>query len=75
MWSTGVTQPSGKAIGTFRKLADLIIITARVDSLEPWYDSSHGEEPGSRKEEMHMGIYKVKDRRGRRRFVVSKYWP
>ncbi len=22
-----------------------------------------------------MGIYKVKDRRGRRRFVVSKYWP
>ncbi len=22
-----------------------------------------------------MGIYKVKDRRGRRRYVVSKYWP
>ncbi len=22
-------------------------------SLEPWYDSPHGEEPGSRKEEMH----------------------
>ena len=22
-----------------------------------------------------MGIYKVKDRRRRRRFVVSKYWP
>lgn len=24
-----------------------------VDSLEPWYDSPHGEEPGSGKEEMH----------------------
>ena len=22
-----------------------------------------------------MGIYKVKNRRGRRRYVVSKYWP
>ncbi len=22
-----------------------------------------------------MGIYKVKDRRGRLRYVVSKYWP
>ena len=22
-----------------------------------------------------MGIYKVKDRRGRRRYIVSKYWP
>ena len=22
-----------------------------------------------------MGIYKVKDRRGRRRYVVSRYWP
>ena len=22
-----------------------------------------------------MGIYKAKDRRGRRRYVVSKYWP
>ena len=22
-----------------------------------------------------MGIYKVNDRRGRRRYVVSKYWP
>ena len=26
---------------------------AYVDSLEPWYDLPHGEEPGSRKEEMH----------------------
>ena len=41
----------------------------------PWsYDSPHGEEPGSRKEEM-QGLYKVKDRRGRKRYIVSKHWP
>ena len=28
-------------------------LNADTDSLEPWYDSPHGEEPGSRKEEMH----------------------
>ena len=28
-------------------------LNAAAGSLGPWYDSPHGEEPGSRKEEMH----------------------
>ena len=36
-----------------RRVFDLEGLNAYVDSLEPWYDSLYGEEPGSRKEEMH----------------------
>ena len=39
--------------GVHLKLAVEEDLNADVDSLEPWYDSPHGEEPGSRKEEMH----------------------
>ena len=28
-------------------------LNAYLDSQEPWYESPHGEEPGSRKEEIH----------------------
>ena len=36
-----------------RRVFALEDLNAHVDSLEPLYDSPHGEEPGSRKEEMH----------------------
>ena len=39
--------------GRRRRVFALDDLNAYVDSPEPWYDSSHGEEPGSRKEEMH----------------------
>ena len=39
--------------GRRRRVFALEDLNADVDSLKPWYDSPHGEEPGSRKEEMH----------------------
>ena len=39
--------------GRRRRVFALEDLNAYVDSLEPWYDSPHGEEPGSGKEEMH----------------------
>ncbi len=39
--------------GRRRRVFALEVLNAYIDSLEPWYDSPHGEEPGSRKEEMH----------------------
>ena len=39
--------------GRRRRVFALVDLNAYADSLEPWYDSPHGEEPGSRKVEMH----------------------
>ena len=38
--------------GRRRRVFALEDLNAYVDSLEPWYESPHGKEPGSRKEEM-----------------------
>ena len=38
--------------GRRRRVFALEDLNAYVDSLEPWYDSPHGEEPGSRKEKI-----------------------
>ena len=39
--------------GWRRRVVALEDLNVYIDSMEPWYDSPHGEEPGSRKEEMH----------------------
>ena len=81
----------GKAIGTILKLADLNIIKGRVElgtigrrrrvfalqTATLWshrmiHPTAKNPDPERRR---CMGIYKVKDHRGMRRYVVSKYWP